>query len=80
MNITSDDVIEALEDVNEILMSDRRAEPKAKAAVQRMLEAIAPFAPAAGPDAHAAYIAAKQRLENSASKLIDPNTGTRLEN
>jgi hypothetical protein len=74
MSITREDVIEALQDVSEAF-GQIAARPNAKLAIERMLHELGPHVNAAGPDAQAAYIAAKQRLVNNMQPLVDPTNG-----
>jgi hypothetical protein len=69
----AEQVVDILEEVNEHLLEGL------KQFVPEMLEAVSLHVNAAGPDAGAAYVAAKQRLEYSMQPLIDPRTGQELE-
>jgi hypothetical protein len=77
MAITAEDIIDTLDDVN--MCFTRIADPEVLATTVRMLEAMAPFVNSAGPDAHAAYIAAKKRLGDPMQPLVNPRTGIQFQ-
>jgi hypothetical protein len=77
MKLEVGDVIELMEQVNGSFI--QVADPKVRAIIVRALEAAAPLVNAAGPDAHAAYIAAKRRLQSPMEPLVSPRTGERFQ-
>jgi hypothetical protein len=77
MNLEVGDIVELMEQVNESFI--QIADPKVRSVIERALEAAAPLVNAAGPDAHAAYIAAKRRLQSPMEPLVNPHTGERFQ-
>lgn len=71
---TAEDVIEVLSDINEDFLHP----PPDTRRIQKWLEMISPHVHAAGPNVQASYIAAKKKLVDSGTFLIDPATGARI--
>jgi hypothetical protein len=72
-----DDVVEMLDLVNRSF--PHITDPDIWYKTSQGLELVAPYVNAAGPDCHAAYIAATQRLQRGSGDLIDPRNGEKLD-
>jgi len=70
----AEEVIDVLEYINEALIKSPMP-AQVKRRIPSVLEGLAQYVNAVGPDAHAAYIAAKERLTNPRTNLINPRTG-----